>query len=352
MASRSCWHSIAPRSPCDALFRISDRPSGRSKRGGCQTGNLRWDFAWTPSINGINFLVLVSASWICFAPQAWPAEATKILAENSQRIEKMSQIERDHLKRNLTLFMKMNANQQQSLRELHQEVNGSGGRLSIVLQNYSAWLRTLTPHQREELTQETDSVKKLLLVKKIHAEWSNWNKTSQGLESTNDDSSTPFQMRQKNLKKFRSELAELMKIIATEAGRTPPINESQSDFVFYLYLVNFSAERSPGGPRNWPSPALTNQIVDQVKNQRLEKQFEQGTPGTRDWVASGIVELLRKLGRYEIDNETDVNPMKIEETQRQIRLLRMKLGVPPNTHPKHGQDRSSREQKTGVQVLP
>jgi hypothetical protein len=98
--------------------------------------------------------------------QSAPVTARE-LKERHARIVNMSQLERDRLQRNLATFQQLPPEKQNEYRELNEKLEedrNSGGKLHGLMMTYSAWLETLTPGQREELRQETDSAKKLALV--------------------------------------------------------------------------------------------------------------------------------------------------------------------------------------------
>ena len=122
--------------------------------------------------------------WPCWASAADPSpvvgkppaakvSATNPLDDRYRQVEKLSELERDRLQRNIVEFRQLSPDQQAHYRDLHQKLEAdktSGGKLSNLLSEYTAWLTTLTPSQRDELSQELDPARKVAIVTRFKRE--------------------------------------------------------------------------------------------------------------------------------------------------------------------------------------
>lgn len=72
--------------------------------------------------------------------------------ENLERIENKPRSERDQLEKNARRYQKMSAEEKKRYRELHQTIQGNKEYQSIF-QTYTSWLKTISPWQREILSE-------------------------------------------------------------------------------------------------------------------------------------------------------------------------------------------------------
>ena len=211
------------------------------------------------------WFALCSICWFCagsislFRPGlGWAADTT--IEERFRQVEKMSQFERDRLQRNLDEFKKLTPDQQAHYRDLHNKVEQSTGHLSSLLQEYSAWLTTLTPSQRDELNRATDNSQKLALIRQFkHAqEYRPETSPPDVLEGPSTDlQSIRKELMGRGALLKAAELAPVIDAISKEVHgteRKKPAGESTAKF--YFELLKKSIELAPEGPRNWPSEDL------------------------------------------------------------------------------------------------
>ncbi|MBC8112795.1 MAG: hypothetical protein H7062_00290 [Candidatus Saccharimonas sp.] len=319
--------------------------------------------------------------WPC---AGWAADA-KTLDERFRQVEKMSQLERDRLQRNLTEFKKLTPEQQTHYRDLHDKVEQSTGHLSSLLQEYSAWLTTLTPSQRDELSKETDPAKKLALVRQFKEE-----QEYRTEPSPNEPHETPLP----DMRGIRQripfgapvlpppELAAVMKVIAKDAGldREKPNKEPLPKY--YRELIKASIDKTPGGPRDWPSPdlqrdieqalnrsdfrnmvnrrpemkremmirvilgSISNLLFEELKSsfpseQDFEKVFESLDREQQEAInRMPREERHRHLTTLHFKSRGDNAPLQIQEFRRHIDRLLNELGLPPFQPPPFGGDGS------------
>ena len=327
------------------------------------------------------WFVLCSICWaigsIClFWPDTgWAADA-KTLEERFRQVEKMSKLDRDRLQRNLAEFKKLTPEQQAHYRDLHSQVEKSDGHLSSLLQEYSAWLTTLTPSQRDELNNATDTAQKLGFVRQF--------KEAQEYRPE----SAPAGVADGpavDLPKFRRnmiggpplkgpELAAVMNVISRDLhGREQKKPDGESTLKYYSELLKSSIEKSPDGPRNWPSEdlrirlellpgmkdhlkghpdggrvALIRLIMGSLANLAFEN-FKPPTQQDRDEVfnklstekQAEIVKLRpdegqRLLVRMYYIQRGDDTPQRMQEFRHQMDKLLNELGMPPMNQPPLG----------------
>ena len=115
---------------------------------------------------------VVFALCLSWSASGWAADP-KPSGDGFRQVEQMSDLERGRLQRNLAEFKQLTPEQQAPYRDLYlklEENKTTGGSLSSLLQEYSAWLTTLTPSQRDDLNKETEPVKKLALVRQFKSD--------------------------------------------------------------------------------------------------------------------------------------------------------------------------------------
>lgn len=93
------------------------------------------------------------------------------LAVRRRRIEGMPQAERERIQRNFKQFQTMSEADRRHLRAFDaaleaDRINNRGG-LSETLRTYADWLKTVTPHQRDALQQESDPAKRIKLIREV-----------------------------------------------------------------------------------------------------------------------------------------------------------------------------------------
>ncbi|MEK6257294.1 MAG: hypothetical protein AABP62_01625 [Planctomycetota bacterium] len=246
--------------------------------------------------------------WPC---AGWAADA-KTLEERFRQVEKMSQLERDRLQRNLTEFNKLTPEQQAHYRDLHDRVEQSTGHLSSLLQEYSAWLTTLTPSQRDELNSATDTAQKLALVRQF--------KNAQEYRpelSTADVPEAPAvdfpMLRQQMFRRFGPalqgpELAAVMSAISKDLdGGERKKPEGESSLKYYRELLKNSIDKSPDGARNWPSADLQQKLeqVPGVKEQLKKRPEGGGRVALIRLIEGGLMKLAIEEFKLSIPSEQD-----------------------------------------------
>ena len=245
------------------------------------------------------------------------------LTDRHKQVVKMSKIERDRLQRNLIAFQQMNAESQGRYRTLNdhlEEDRKAGGHLSSLLQTYSAWLQTLTPSQREELRQGTDSANKLALVHKFKEEQYHRVDPTPA-EATTLEPSRPFPGGPRPLS--QSDLNNVMKVLVAELptddqekfGR---LNSPEQ----YVDLLRRNIQSAPN-PRSWPSAELQDKILAVLPNQ--DRTFIKRNQ-TNQRVA--IVRLINRsifdIIRQKLPKESDFNQTLDELDDKQRAALEKK----------------------------
>lgn len=247
---------------------------------------------------------------LCTLCLSWPASGwaadPKPLGDGIRQIEQMSELERNRLQRNLAEFKHLTPEQQAHYRELHlklEENKATGGSLSSLLQEYSAWLTTLTPNQRDDLNKETEPAKKLALVRQFKEE-----QEYRPEPTPNEPHEIPLGDLRGISKRWpfggpvlsRSELAAVMKVIAKDAGpdREKPDNEPLPKY--YRELIKASIEGTPGTPRDWPSPDLQRNIEQALDRSELRNVINRRPDLKREMLIRVILGSVKDLAIEEV----------------------------------------------------
>ena len=90
---------------------------------------------------------------------------------NQEKIAAMSESDRQRLMRNLEAYRNMDPAEQDQLQAFHhqlaQDRQSPNGELSRVMDDYTSWLATIEPYQRDQLNQESDPGKRIALMRSI-----------------------------------------------------------------------------------------------------------------------------------------------------------------------------------------
>ena len=332
------------------------------------------------------WFALSSFCWFCtgsislFCPGlGWSADATT-LDERFRQVEKMSDQERKRLQRNLDEFKKLTPEQQAQYRDLHNKVEQSTNHLSSLLQEYSAWLTTLTPSQRDELNNAKDNSQKLALIRQFkHAQEY---RPEASVADVSEGPSTDLQRARQHMTGRGTplkgaELAAVMDAISREVyGMEQKKPDGKSTVMYYCELLKKSIDLAPDGPRSWPSEelqrtleklpgvrehlkgrpdagrvALIRLIVGSLGNLAFE-EFKPSFPSDQDRLdvfnkfppeKQAEINKLRPdqsrqlLNRqYYVDRKDDA-PLKIQEVRNHIERLMKELGMPLQQPPFGGE---------------
>ena len=96
----------------------------------------------------------------------------KTLSQRQAAIERMSAAETDRLERNFNRFQSLSEAERDDLRKLHSDLEQdqrNGGHLRDLMEAYSAWLKTLSPGQREDLRRASPT-RRAELVRRMREE--------------------------------------------------------------------------------------------------------------------------------------------------------------------------------------
>ena len=271
---------------------------------------------------GVMFFVLS-----CIVHAADP----KPLSDGFRQIEQMSNLERGRLQRNLAEFKQLTPERQAHYRDLHlklEESKTTGSSLSSLLQEYSAWLTTLTPSQRDDLNKEAEPAKKLALVRQFKSD-QEYRPGASPVEP-HEAPVVDAPMIRHLMLRFGPplkgiELAAVMNVISKDLyGVDQKKPEGESPLKYYRELLKSSIEKSPEGPRNWPSADLQQklELVPGVK-EHLKKRPE----GGRVALIRLIVGSLMKQAFEEFKPPSDQDRLDVfnklsPETQAEINKLR------------------------------
>lgn len=206
-------------------------------------------------------VVGLAALFNCRANAVAGSVDSKTLSERHAQVVKMSTVERERLQRNLAEFQKLSPEKQEQYRQLNaqlEENRKTGGQLNSLMQTYSAWLQTLTPTQREELRQATDSAQKLSLVQKFKEEQMR-DHSMNDLEEFN-----PWGPRPHRESLSVPELTSVMKVLASELPEEDQQHLGKVNRVEQHVEVLKKSIQHAENPREWPSEALQGKMMGEL----------------------------------------------------------------------------------------
>jgi len=96
--------------------------------------------------------------------------ATSGFDENSKRVDRMTQIERNRLRKNYTDYLSLGEAERAKYAALHDSLAqdaADNGRLARAMEDYMVWKQTLPLYQREELRTTTDAAARIALIEQF-----------------------------------------------------------------------------------------------------------------------------------------------------------------------------------------
>lgn len=225
-----------------------------------------------PSAQRLWRRVVLVIGLVLQTPAVFAGLSSAELQQRSKEVESMTAIEREGLKRNWRAFQSLPQDRKQRYRQLHQQLENdrkSNNQLNHTMQTYAAWLQTLTPGQRADLRQATNSVDKLALVKQIKRDQEFRNETRALSEPAEDFSRNRWKALQGKAGPLTS--AELNALFDALAGLLPAsdreelsrLDAPRDKWIRYRRIIQMSA-REAGGPQEWPSSDQQAAIVASI----------------------------------------------------------------------------------------
>ncbi len=205
-------------------------------------------------------------------PQDLTATDRQTIDMRTKQLKMMSPVERDRLNRNLDAFDELSNDEKSKYRKLHRDLlsdrNEAGG-LTSLMETYSIWLLTLSPNQRDELQRETDSAKKLVLIRRFKEEM---DRPAESPDLNQEDSfpqpgpkfPARFALEKKDLDAVCRAIAE-----ALPSERRRPDFDTPS-LENYLTIFNQSLQAF-GNDREWPGDAILIKMVSSVRKESLKE---------------------------------------------------------------------------------
>lgn len=270
----------------------------------------------------------IVAGFILGALSVAPASAAdpKSIDDSFRQVEQMSRLERDRLQRNLSEFNKLSPEQKAHYRDLHQKLEENkttGGSLSSLLQEYSAWLTTLTPSQRDDLNRETDPARKLALVRRFKEEQEY--RPEPTPPGPNEEPIADLRRMRQRMVPFagplltRNELNAMMQIIAKDSNLDFEKAENESALRQYRDLIKSSIENTPGGPREWPSPGLQLKMEQAIERQDIRRMLNSKQDMKREYLVRLLMGSIVNQGFEEMKSTlpSEADLQKVLETLEQ-----------------------------------
>jgi hypothetical protein len=235
------------------------------------------------------------------------------------RIEKMSPLEREVLHKKFDRFTALSPEQQQSCRDIHRAVeeDHSGRELRNVVSNYSAWLRTLSPWQRQKIRDEADPQKRLALVREIKADQELATERRAPDDRTGGRRSDQEPSRPGRWNRFwRLGTDDLQRVVDVVEESVPFSQEERDQFAKlerpahrHVHIMLAAIQRAFGDDveaarRSWPNDALMNEMADAIHDERyrnLPRDEEHGDDHRRRLLRLLLFNSLKKEAEGELD---------------------------------------------------
>ena len=192
-------------------------------------------------------------------------------AAHLQKIGEMSVAERDHLDRNFTFYQGMSAEEKQTTIALHQDLardqKERGGELSRVMDQYTDWLNSIEPYQRDRLKEITDPNERIAIMREIVSQQA-MRKAERFSGSPRNipgpfsrfNSSPPPPIDLNSLTRLLDGLMEMNPTVF--AGKTKRINETSGLRRLFEILAAFHPNRDDDDPRMGGRPF---EIYDELR---------------------------------------------------------------------------------------
>ncbi|MCY2963396.1 MAG: hypothetical protein NT069_07045 [Planctomycetota bacterium] len=187
--------------------------------------------------------------------------------EKAKKIEALSSAEREQLKQNLKAFRELPESERQRVRGLHKQLEAdskAGGKLTLVLNNYYEWLKTLTPGQRSDLRGEADPVRRRQQVTDLLAK--------------QQEAADPSNPKRRRMGLSDADLARVMPILERGLIEEGQLSEStvedKKGLARYsaVLMAAFPADRRDPNPI-WMKPELVNELLEALTEEDQKKML-------------------------------------------------------------------------------
>ncbi|MFM7161843.1 MAG: hypothetical protein ACKO3P_15935, partial [Planctomycetaceae bacterium] len=203
-------------------------------------------------------------------PLAW-ADAARDAA-NWEKLKSLTATEREQVQRNLKRFRELSEDKKWALRKLRtdlREDQSRDGQLNRVMDNYFEWLKTLTPGQRSDLAEQTDSTRRRKLVAELMVR-----------QQKASDSGTP---RRRRSPLEPAVLEKFFEMLATELQAKGYVSEADLNArtglprYFYVLRRGFSGSFPP----DWLSPEFGEKLLSTLPEQAQRAVLRDPDPRVR-----------------------------------------------------------------------
>lgn len=206
----------------------------------------------------------------------------KLREQRRQKIEAMSQAERERLEHNFKVFTDLPVDQQKRLRQLDQDLRQNPD-LRPVMDEYVRWFSTLSLGQRDDLRKETDPRRREELVRKFREE-----------HEKSPQRQGPFARRGQFGPRGLNptELAAVLEIIERAIKDAQVLNPRQLNELkskeglarqIFIYEVAYNREtaekRNP--PFGWATPEVLEEMTSKVGNKDIARWMTRVSPAER-----------------------------------------------------------------------
>jgi hypothetical protein len=255
------------------------------------------------------------------------------LKARRERIEKMSEVERQSLKRKYEAFLALPEDRKDAFRQLHDalEDDATGQNLRNVLWNYDAWLRTLSPWERAQIQAETDPKARLELVRRIKSARDSGQVQPVAPERTAPRPPEGDSARRNRRSFWRLEeqdFRDVMRVVekslslSTEArAELDALSPAHRDVRVLLGSIKQAHGDNLEAARHlWPDEPLMGSMIDAIKDERARKMFgnDDSIDDQRRHMKFLTLGTLRKEAEQELDRRVPNKDEVVKEFFRKL----------------------------------
>lgn len=285
-------------------------------------------------------LMKVAARWCLFiavsalSPVDAGALDQKTINERTRDLKMMSPVERDRLERNINEFQQLSSTEKEHFRSLHATLADDrvhNGGLTPLLQTYSAWLNSLSPELREEVRNEPDPAKKLMIVRRIKEE-SEHSKVSPEHHDEAIPSPPSLKFPAKGVLDAK-DVAAVCRIIVERLPISRMKEFEQPQLENYIPLINASIQTSTS-PKEWPDEVLMPKMIAAINSKDNREMIQKSASKRETLIRMLLLGILKQVGdpiRFPSEEEflQTYNSLKPEERQQimsnHVDVVRRKL---------------------------
>jgi hypothetical protein len=261
---------------------------------------------------------------------------------NLRRIEAMPAADRERLEQNFQVYLALPEASRAIYRQLHEaleEDTRAGGKLHAVLDAYSAWLKTLSPWQREELRKTEDPIVRRNLVRQFREEQKNQEQQERRVVYPGDLGSGLGRIAGFGPRLSSADLKSVMAVIEEHTTFSPERRrkvQSLEGLERYLLVLQTVVNPEVALPQfersRWPEPPLIDHLVRAISDPRQREMLlampglEQRRPAVLRLLVGGLLSEMQLEAERRKPSDEELQKLFVQLDGRQRDEL---MSLPP-----------------------